>query len=467
MTLRSAPGFKTTAALATTLLGACASLYDSPIPSYDVAPHMPGHYVEGVPKDSVLLTKDWWHGFGSPELARLITDAMVANPDMAIAAERIRQAEAQVRVSGASLFPALNLNAGTTTRETYSPGASRPRTDNSSDLGLSASYELDLWGGIAADVRAAEFSLSATRFDRETVRLTLVTGVANGYFQLLSLRGRLAIARENLATGERVLALVEARFRNGVVTPLDVARQRSAVYSLRASIPPLEVQERQTLYALAILTGAPPEKFAATGVPIVSLSVPHVRPGIPTDLLVRRPDIAAAEAQLRAANANVMTARAAMLPSISLTGSAGLASGVLLNVLNAPTAALSLGASLAQPLFDAGRLRAQADVSISRERELVEAYRKAILAALSDVESALAAGGRTAEQEALQVRVVAEAREALRIAEVRYREGVDDLITVLDAQRTLFQAQDQVAQVRLSRLQASVALYKALGGGWG
>jgi NodT family efflux transporter outer membrane factor (OMF) lipoprotein len=283
----------------------------------------------------------------------------------------------------------------------------------------------------------------------------------------MALRGRIVIAQENLATAERVLALVEARERNGAVSPLDVARQRSTVYGLRASLLPLEIQERQTLFALAILTGKPPEKFGAAGTSITDLAIPEVAAGIPTDILVRRPDIATAEAQLQSANASVASARAALLPRISLTGSAGLASGVLLNFLSAPTAALSLGAGLAQPIFDAGRLRAQVDIAASRERELVEGYRKVILAALADVEGALAAGARTVVQEELQQRVVVEAREALRIAEVRYREGVDDLLTVLDAQRTLFQAEDQVVQVRLARLQASVGLYKALGGGWG
>jgi outer membrane protein TolC len=139
---------------------------------------------------------------------------------------------------------------------------------------------------------------------------------------------------------------------------------------------------------------------------------------------------------------------------------------VLLNFLNSPTATLAIGASLLQPIFDGGRLRAQADVAASQERELVENYRKAVLAALADVESALAAGGRTADQELLQEKVVEQARVALRIAEIRYREGADDLLTVLDAQRTLFQAEDQLAQLRLSRLQASVGLFKALGGGW-
>ncbi|MEO8203139.1 MAG: efflux transporter outer membrane subunit [Betaproteobacteria bacterium] len=457
---------RSAAAAAVALLGACASLHDSPRPAFDVSPSMPGKFTEAAAPNAVLLTQDWWRGFQSTELASLVETALVENPDMAIAAERIVQAEAQVRVANASLFPALNLGADTGRRESRPPGGPW-RGDNSSSVGLSASYEVDLWGGNRAGVRAAEWSLNATRFDRETIRLTLVTGVANGYFQLLSLRGRLTVARENLATAERVLTLVEARERNGAVTPLDLARQRAATLSQRASIPPLELQERQTLYALAILTGRKPEQFGAAGAQIADLAIPRVAPGLPTDLLVRRPDLASAEAQLVSANANVQTARAALLPRISLTGSAGLASGILINVLNAPTAALSLGAALAQPIFDAGRLRAQVDIAASRERELVEAYRRAILAALADVEGALAAGGRTADQEVLQLQVVVQAREALRISEVRYREGVDDLLTVLDAQRTLFQAEDQVAQVRLARLQASVSLYKALGGGWG
>jgi multidrug efflux system outer membrane protein len=263
-----------------------------------------------------------------------------------------------------------------------------------------------------------------------------------------------------------VFNLVDARARNGAVSQLDLARQRAAVLTLRASILLLELQERQTLYALAILAGRTPEGFDAAGSTVSTLAVPRVGPGLPADLLVRRPDLASAEAQLAAANANVAAARAALLPSISLTGSAGLASGVLINFLNSPTAVLSLGASLLQPIFDGGRLRGQVDVAASRQRELVENYRKAVLAALADVEGALAASGRTADQESIQAQVVEQARIALRLAEIRYREGVDDLLTVLDAQRTLFQSEDQLAQVRLSRLQTSIGLFKALGGGW-
>ncbi len=454
------------AALAMAALGACATIGDAPRTVPQGAPGMPSAWTESGASDAVALTQDWWRGFGSPELSGLIDAALSASPDMGIAAERVRQAEAQVRIAGATLFPALNFSAGTGRRETRPQGGSWSG-ENSSSAALSASYEVDLWGRIASGVRSAESSLHATRFDQETVRLTLVAGVASGYFQVLSLRGRLAIARENLVIAQRVFNVVDARARNGAASALDLARQQAALLTLRASVPPLELQERQTLYALAILAGRPPEGFEAAGSTVTAIAVPRVAPELPADLLTRRPDLASAEAQLASANANVAAARAALLPGISLTGSAGLASNVLINFLNAPTAALALGASLLQPIFDGGRLRGQVDAAASREREVVENYRKSILAALADVEGALASGGRTADQETLQAQVVEQARIALRFAEIRYREGVDDLLTVLDAQRTLFQAVDQLAQVRLSRLQASIGLFKALGGGWG
>jgi NodT family efflux transporter outer membrane factor (OMF) lipoprotein len=447
-------------------LGAC-SITGKPVPLPAIASNMPAAWAERSLPDAVMAATapDWWRSFSSEELSALVSAALGSNPDLAIATERVRQAEAQVRIAGATLFPELSFGAGTSRRETRPDGGDWSRSDGSS-AALSASYELDLWGRNAAGVRAAESALRATRFDLETARLTLATGVADAYFQVLSLRGRLATARENLVIAERVFAVVESRVRHGAASALDLARQQTAVLSLRAALLPLELQERQTLYALAILVGRPPEGFDAAGAGVAALAVPRVAPGLPADLLARRPDLASAEAQLASANANITAARAALLPGIQLTGSAGLASNVLVNFLNAPTATLALGATLAQTIFDGGRLRSQVDVAESRERELIESYRRSILAALADVESALASGSRTADQELLQEQVVVEARRALRLAEIRYREGADDLLTVLDAQRTLFQADDQLAQIRLSRLQASLGLYKALGGGW-
>lgn len=444
-------------------LGGCA-VTGKPVPSPDV--DMPAAWSEqahtGAPAS---LSLDWWREFGSSELSSLMAAALEGSPDLAIATERVRQAEAQARIAGASLFPSINLGASTS-RQQSRASAGGEATRDASGLTLSASYELDFWGRNAAGARAADASLAASRFDRDSARLTLVSGVASAYFQLLSSRARLAVARQNVAIAERVAGIVDVRARNGVASGLDVSRQQSAVLSQRAGIPVLELQERQTLNALAILAGRTPESFAVSARTVSALSVPAVSPGIPAEVLARRPDLAASEAQLAAANANIAAARAALLPGISLTASAGATSAQLLSVLSSPASALTLGLALLQPIFDGGRLRGQVSVSESRERELVENYRKAILAALSDVENALTASSRTAVQEELQGQVRVEAERTLRLSELRYREGADDLLSVLDAQRTLFQAEDQLAQTRLARLQASVGLFKALGGGW-
>jgi NodT family efflux transporter outer membrane factor (OMF) lipoprotein len=451
---RLAAGF---AALA---LAACA--VTSPPPPRGIEP--PPAWSEPAPADVRPLAADWWNAFASDELAGLVAQALAGNPDLAIAAERIRQAEATLRIAGASLFPALDLDAATAQRGTR-PEGGPTATARATDVALVASYELDLWGKNASIKRSADESLQATRFDYETVRLTLVASVATAYFEVLAFRTRLAIAHDTLAIAERILAVVESRARYGAASQLDLARQQTAVAQARAIIPPLELGERQARNALAVLVGRPPTGFDVAGRSVVALPVPGVEPQLPAEVLVRRPDLAAAEAQLGAANADVAAARAALLPQIQLTGSAGLASDALLS-LGSAAALYSIAASLLQPIFDGGRLRGQVDFTAARERELVEAYRRAILAALTDVENALVAANRTATQEALQAQARDGAQRTLRLAEVRYREGVDDLLSVLDAQRTLAQSQDLLAQIRLARLGASVGLFRALGGGW-
>ncbi len=340
------------AAVLALALGACA-LTDKAPQKPAIASDMPAAWAEPSLANGGVMAPDWWRRFNSNELSDLIAAALTANPDLVIAAERVRQAESQVRIAGASLFPEINFGAGTSRRETR-PDGGEWNTGDGSNASFSASYELDLWGRNAAGARSARSSLRASRFDFETVRLTLVTGVASAYFQVLSLRGRLLITRENLVIANRVFAVVDARVRNGAASALDLARQQAAVLAQRAAIPTLELQERQTLFALALLLGRPPEGFnvgisageTSVGLKLNDLAVPRVAPGIPADLLTRRPDLASAEAQLAAANANVTAARAALLPAIQLTGSAGLASNVLLNFMSAPTATLALGAAL-------------------------------------------------------------------------------------------------------------------------
>jgi NodT family efflux transporter outer membrane factor (OMF) lipoprotein len=434
----------------------------SPMLKPDVA--APAAWNEHSGVSGAAVSPEWWNAFGSMELQGLVERALKGSPDLAIATERVRQAEAQVRISGASLFPTLDVGVGSSSRTSSNDRGST--TTKASSYSLSASYEIDLWGRNRAGVNAAKSSLQATAYDRDAARLTLVSGVATSYFQVLSLRSRLAVAKENLAIAERVRDLVAARVRNGANTQLDLSRQEATVLSQRAALLPLEQQERQTLAALAVLIGSVPEGFDVKATSVADLAVPSIDPGLPSDLLVRRPDLAASEAQLAAANADLAAARAALLPSISLTGSAGAASAALLSFVTGGTSTIGLALSLLQPIFDGGRLRGQKAVAESRERELVESYRKVILAAFKDVEDSLVAASRQGQQEALQAQVQAQAREALRLAEVRYREGADDLLSVLDAQRTLFSAQDQLSQIRLNRLEAAVSLYKALGGGW-
>jgi NodT family efflux transporter outer membrane factor (OMF) lipoprotein len=424
-----------------------------------------GAWNETASTDAAAVSPTWWTTFGSLELESLMAEALAGSPDLAIAAERVQQAEAQVRVVGASLFPVLSAQGGGAGHRTSTVGGARSGgavVDSAGNVGLTASYELDLWGKNRAGVRAAESSAAAAGFDRDTAQVTLVSGVATSYFDVLALRTRLAIARDNLATAQKVLDLVSARARNGAASALDISRQEATVLSQQAALLPLEQQEHQTLAALGILVGRAPE---ATG--IGDLQVPTIDPGLPSTLLVRRPDLASAEAQLAAANADVAAARAALLPTITLTGTAGLATIALTSIATSgATAAIGIAASLLQPIFDGGRLRGQKAVAESRERELVQTYRKAILSAFADVEEALAGTTRLGQQEQLQTDVQTHAQESLRLAEIRYKAGADDLLTVLDAQRTLFAAQDQLAQIALSRLQAAVGLYKALGGGW-
>lgn len=447
-------------------LSACGSLAPTR-PSMPEPPPMPARFDEAVTSDPAPAA-DWWRGFGSPALDRLIDQALSANPDLAIAGERVRQAEAQLQVAGASLLPTVSASAGTN-RNASRPQGGPLQSAAGSSLGVSASWEPDLWGGRAAGVDSARAALQGSQRDRDTAQLALVTALTQTYIDGLALRERIAIANDNLAIAQRVLAVVDARVRAGAASALDRTQQETAVLQQRAALPPLALLQRQTVSALALLAGQAPQGFEAGWSPDAALGTlqpPPVGAGLPSSLLLRRPDLAAAQARLAAANADVQAARAALLPSIQLTGSAGVSSAVLLNVLNSPTLAVGVGASLLQPLFDGGRLRGQVAVAESQQRALVIGYQQAVRAALADVDNALAASARNAEQLALQQQVQDRARESLRLAEARYRAGSSDLLSVLDAQRTLFQANDQAIQLQQARLQAAVGLVKALGGGW-
>ncbi|OHC75146.1 MAG: hypothetical protein A3B62_01600, partial [Rhodospirillales bacterium RIFCSPLOWO2_01_FULL_65_14] len=324
----------------------------------------------------------------------------------------------------------------------------------------------DLFGKNRANLTAAEASLMFSRFDRDAVALAVVGNVAETYFQVLQFRGRLAVARRILEITESVLAVVQARVENGAASPLDLAQQRTLVATQRASIPPLETQLRQAENALAILLGTHLAALAQADGRLLDVAPPAPAVGLPSQLLTRRPDVQAAEAKLVAANAEIGAARAALFPSISLTGALGWESTALSSLFNPVNRTYSLAGSLLQPIFQGGALEGAVDLSEARYRELAESYRETVLTALGEVHNALVAARRAGEQESLQAVAVEQARLGYELAEARYRAGAVDLLTVLDAQRTLSQAEDQIVQIRFQRLQAAVALFKALGGGW-
>lgn len=437
---------------------------------------IPAQWSEQPAAAAVWPERGWWQAFGSPPLDRLIAEAEAGNADLGAAAARVLQAEVQTRVAGAPLFPSLSASTdvshrrlgsgGTASTGTRTTSFSRDRNTTTYGAGLAASYELDLWGRNRAALASAEASALASVHDRRTVALTVVSDVASTWFQLLALRERLDLARRNLANAERVLQIVEARVANGAVSPLDLAQQRTVVANQRAAIPPLQSQVRQAETALAVLLGQPSQTFDAPAGRLTGVRTPEIRPGLPSELLARRPDIRAAEARLRAADADIGAARAAYFPAIQLTGDYGFQSAALSTLFDSGGSLLTLAAGLSQPIFQGGRLVAQEDVATARRTELVEVYRAAVFAAFADVENALAAARRTAEELALRAEAAASAQRALDLAEERYRAGAVDLLAVLDAQRSLFQAEEQLVQVRQARLQALVDLYRALGGGW-
>lgn len=447
--------------VAAMILAGCATAVDTTRPVVE----LPSQWSENAVATPNALQRDWWLNFNSNELVGLIDEALAANTDLKIATERVRQAEITARLAGASLAPVVTVQAGSSASwDKPAPGIPAAGSQNSG-VTVGVAYEVDLWGRVAAVARGSRASLDASRFDSQTVQLTVTTGVASGYFQVLALRMRLAVARENLAISERVQAIVDARFRFGAAAALDVSRQRTTVLQARAALLPLQVQERQTITALSILLGRPPESLRIAALSLDAMTIPEVAVGMPSELLTRRPDLASAEASLAGADANVAAARAALLPTVSLSGSVGASGPGLLSLTN-PAYGVELAASFVRSLFDADSRRSQVEANESARRQLVETYRRAVYTSLKEVEDALSNAERNRQQELAQLEIRAEAQRSLDLSQLRYREGANDLSSVLDAQRTLFSANDSLAQLRLLRLTSSLDLFKALGGGW-
>jgi len=421
-----------------------------------------------VPGDQALAewpSAEWWHGFQSPELDAFIAQAQRANDDLGAAIARVREADAQRRIAGAPLLPAVDAT-GEATRERASVSGVGLSTYSQFSPLLSASYELDFWGKNRAALAAATAAAAGSRYDRATVELTVMASVATSYFQALAFRDRIAVAEANLASANQILRGLRLERQVGTATGLDVAQQETAVAALNATVPPLRQQLRQADDALAILLGSTPEAVDVATGSLDNLVPPAVRPGMPSQLLARRPDVAETEAQLIAANANIAAARAAFFPSIVLTADGGYESSALSDLLQPANRIWALSAGLTQPIFHGGALRGQSEYAKARYAELLAGYHKAVISAFANVEDALVAVQQTTDQLDRQQQAVAQATKAYDFSQRQLRAGTINVLTLLNTQSALFTAQDLLAQVKLARLEAAVNLSTALGGGW-
>ncbi|MBH5397321.1 efflux transporter outer membrane subunit [Bradyrhizobium sp. CNPSo 4010] len=445
--------------------GACVLTQDLPDPALDV----PSHY-KYAGKGDAPPSLDWWRGFRSAELTQLMEEAQTVNLDIAAAVARIVQADAQARQAGAALLPSVST-AGS---ETYS------RTSGASSSGLSiggrevvnysaslsASYQLDFWGQNRDALQSAEETAHANRFDRDTVALTTLAAVANAYFQVLASQDRIRTSQRNIASAQRILDAVRERRRAGTGSDLDVAQQESVLANQKALVPPLRQTLDQNVNALAVLVSRPPESVRVHGGSLDRIAIPRVTPGLPSELLTQRPDIRRQEAQLASATANIGNARAQFFPTIQLTGSGGYQSAALVSLFQPHAAFFQLVGSATQPIFDGGRILGNFELAKARQDELLQTYRKTIIQAFADVDNALFSIKQTTIKLQLQRDVVAASRRAFDLSEQQLRAGTADIVTVLNTQLTLFQAEDALSQAQLARLLAIVSLYQALGGGW-
>jgi outer membrane protein, multidrug efflux system len=464
------------------LLGACTVGPDYVAPKaslpagYSEVPGAQAASPSGSPSASPALDTAWWTNFGDPVLNHLIDEAQQTAPDLAEAEARVREARAMRGVAGAAEYP--EVDAGAAYARTHGsanvpigvpPGGLGPGIDgNLWQAGFDASWEIDVFGGTRRRIEAANAAYEASLAGRGDATLTLNGEIARDYMVLRGAQSQLAVAQENLSIQRDALALTRAQFDAGLASRLDVLRAQAQVEATEAEIPTFVIDARSAIYRIGALVGVPPETLLpeldtpqASPTPIADVPV-----GLPSDLLQRRPDIRAAERQLAAANARIGAAKADLYPHFYLTGAAGLESLDASTFLSAPSRYLSIGPGISWLVFDAGKVRFTVQAQQARTDEAAAQYQRVVLGALRDVETALVSYGQAkVRRERLAAEVKAD-RDAVSIAERLYRQGLDDFLPVLDAERSLYVAEDKLAQTDRDTDIALVALYKALGGGW-
>lgn len=448
--------------LAALLLAACAQ----PRPPMADPPVLPQRYASGPDAVSPVLEADWWKRLGEPELDGLVDRALAANLDLRLAAARVEEASVAVSLARAAQWPSLDFGAGVTHARASTLGA-QPVVDATSvshRAALSTSFEIDLWGRLRDADRAAGQQLLATQFARDTLRLALVGALVQAWLgvrtldlQRAALEGQKQLRRESLA-------LVRRRFAGGIASRLEVAQAEGTLSALASQALELERQRALLVHQLGQLAGDP-----GLGLPVDTRPLPApliVPAGLPSELLLRRPDLQQAEATMRAAFAQFEVTKKSAWPTLALTASLGAQSADLLDLVKAGARIWSIGPQLLLSVFDAGRNEARSDEARSRAEQAVIGWQRAAQIAFREVSDALVSVDRLAAQEADFGRQREAAAEAQRIATRRHAAGYSGYLEVLDAQRSLIDTELASLRLRQSRLDAGVALMKALGGGW-
>lgn len=437
-------------------LGLAACAQKIPLEATDYVVPQEWQYAE---QEQVWPELDWWEQFQSQELLSLQQLAKKQNTELAAMAARLLQADYQLKIRGVSKLPTVDASLGATHNARFSGGGESQGF--SADVG--ASYELDVWGRLYAQRQAAKSQWLATQFEQEAVALSVSAEVGRRYIELLATQEKERIAQSQLESAEQVLEVVKARVRAGAVSPMDQMRQEAQLERQRAALHPLRQQRIQAELELATLLGINAKELQVSET-FQHLAVPSTQVGLSSELLLRRPDLQQQEAQLAAAEADVKAARRALYPAFRLTaGTRQL--GDTWSELWRGSWVYNIGASVTQPIFQGGRLRAEHQLSQAKQVELLENYRGALLTAFTEVEIALSQLDTLAAQYQVQLQVVEISKELFRLAERRYREGADDLLSLLEAQQSLYSAEEALLGLAEQQLQGHITLYRVVGGG--
>jgi multidrug efflux system outer membrane protein len=430
----------------------------------------------GLVAQAPMAAAGWWRTLKDAELDRLMDRAMASNLDVKVAGFRVRQARATLAYAAGGRYPDANVDAGgshdrlSKTAAPYNafnvPGF--PWEYNQYQAGFDAAWELDVFGGVRRSVEAAGADLSASIADQQSVLLSVMAEVARNYVNLRGYQHRYEIAQRNLSSQRETLELTQDRRKRGVVTELDVARAAAQVAKSESQLPLLRRQQAESIHRIALLLVQQPEALTEELSRMAPIPVPppEIAIGVPAELLRRRPDIRRAERELAAATARVGQATADLYPRFSLTGNFAMISADTKDLFDWRSRSFGVGPSVSWPIFDAGRLRRAVDIRTAQQEEAMAEYERTVLGALEEVHNAIVTFATEQERRRSLVDEVAADRTAAEVAQAQYKQGVVDFLNVLDAQRSLFESEDQLADSDREVTTALVALYKALAGGW-